>query len=247
MTDKLINKKYWKQFTKEDIGILHMQRWNGGGTGLRVDRSTYRSTYFISIKNISNVNQKYPWIFYKVSSGKQTSKKGPFYKIRDWYVQVSDWNAFYPDIDELYMNDIAHISPTEANTFENTEETEIKTAEKAITDFIYKIDDSKTLKIDNSYNSIKEFFESDFKYNDKLTIYTVDTKTPIIILEKIQNNNKNMFKFVVDITNKHNDVFTIKTTFTTQDKFNSLLQSTINALKEYNEFYNYAEDLESCL
>ena len=38
-----------------------------------------------------------------------------------------------------------------------------------------------------------------------------------------------------------------KITFDSQEKFRSLLEATINALKEYKEFYKYAEDLENCL
>ena len=56
-----------------------------------------------------------------------------------------------------------------------------------------------------------------------------------------------MFKFIVDISTDKNDEFKIKTTFDSQEKFRSLLEATINALKEYKEFYKYAEDLENCL
>lgn len=56
-----------------------------------------------------------------------------------------------------------------------------------------------------------------------------------------------MFKFIVDISTDENNEFKIKTTFDTQEKFKSLLIATTNALKEYKEFYKYAEDLENCL
>ena len=116
-----------------------------------------------------------------------------------------------------------------------------------IKDFIYKVDEAKTIKIETSHNSIDEFFASEFKFNDTLTLVAIDTKSPIITLEKTEKDGKKVFKFIVDITNTDGDDFRIRTTFDTQDKFMALIQSTVNALKEFREFYKYAEELENCL
>ena len=116
-----------------------------------------------------------------------------------------------------------------------------------IKDFIYKVDEAKTIKIETSHNSIEEFFASEFKFNDTLTLVAIDTKSPIITLEKTEKDGKKVFKFIVDITNTDGDDFRIRTTFDTQDKFMALIQSTVNALKEFREFYKYAEELENCL
>ena len=116
-----------------------------------------------------------------------------------------------------------------------------------IKDFIYKVDEAQTIKIETSHNSIEEFFASEFKFNDTLTLVAIDTKSPIITLEKTEKDGKKVFKFIVDITNTDGDDFRIRTTFDTQDKFMALIQSTVNALKEFKEFYKYAEDLENCL
>ena len=51
----------------------------------------------------------------------------------------------------------------------------------------------------------------------------------------------------MDIKTKDNDRFMIKTTIDSKEKFISLLESTINSLKEFELFSKYAEDLENCL
>ena len=86
-----------------------------------------------------------------------------------------------------------------------------------------------------------------YENNESLTILTVDTKIPLIKLEKTTKDGKNCYKFLVDITNEDDDNFTIKSIISSKAKFNQLLESTINALKEYPQFIKYTNDLESCL
>ena len=76
---------------------------------------------------------------------------------------------------------------------------------------------------------------------------TVDTKIPLIKLEKTNKDGKNCYKFLVNITNEDDDNFTIKSIINSKSKFNQLLESTINALKEYPQFSKYTDDLENCL
>lgn len=116
-----------------------------------------------------------------------------------------------------------------------------------VKDFFYKVDESKTLKVESDYDSIDKFFDSDFKSGDSLAIKAVNADIPLITIEKVIINEEEIFKFIVDISTDENDEFKIKTTFDSQEKFRSLLEATINALKEYHEFYKYAEDLEKCL
>ena len=116
-----------------------------------------------------------------------------------------------------------------------------------VKNFVYKVDESKTLKVESNYDSIDNFFDSDFKSGDSLVIKAVNVDITLITIEKVIINEEEMFKFIVDISTDENDEFKIKTTFDSQEKFRSLLEATINALKEYKEFYKYAEDLENCL
>lgn len=116
-----------------------------------------------------------------------------------------------------------------------------------VKDFVYKVDESNTLKVESDYDSIDKFFDSDFKDGDSLAIKAVNVDITLITIEKVIINEEEIFKFIVDISTDKNDEFKIKTTFDSQEKFRSLLEATINALKEYNEFYKYAEDLENCL
>ena len=117
-------------------------------------------------------------------------------------------------------------------------------------DFVYKVEDSSKIKVETFYESIDAFFEdfSNKSYEDKNSIVfmTVDTKIPLIKLEKTKVEDKNCFKFIVDISNK-NDDFRIRSIFDTKEKFDQLLQLTINALQGYSQFSKYADELELCL
>ena len=76
---------------------------------------------------------------------------------------------------------------------------------------------------------------------------TADTKIPLIKLTKTIKDDRNCYKFLVNITNEDDDNFTIKSIISSKAKFNQLLESTINALQEYPQFSKYADDLENCL
>lgn len=131
------------------------------------------------------------------------------------------------------------------------EDTNTTKYENDLKDFIYKVDDTDTLKVQSNYESVESFFadKSDASYsdNESIVILAVDTKLPIIKLEKQLVNNEKTFKFIVDIKTKDEDQFIIKTTIDSKEKFVSLLESTINSLKEFELFYKYADDLEKCL
>ncbi len=117
-------------------------------------------------------------------------------------------------------------------------------------DFVYKVEDSSKIKIETSYDSVDEFFKdtSDNSYEDKesIILVAIDTKVPLIKLEKTKNKDKKAFKFIVDISNDE-DNFSVKSIFDTKEKFDQLLQSTINSLREYPQFNKYADELENCI
>ena len=116
--------------------------------------------------------------------------------------------------------------------------------------FIHKVEYSSKIKIETSYDSVEEFFEdtTDNSTNDKnsIAIVTVDTKIPIIKLEKTKLNNKNVFNFIVTIPTENED-FSIRSIFETKEKFTHLLQITVNALYEHPQFSKYADELENCI
>ena len=116
--------------------------------------------------------------------------------------------------------------------------------------FIHKIEGSSKIKVETSYDSIDAFFEdtSNKLYEDKesITLVAIDTNVPLIKLEKNRVEDKNCFKFIVDISDK-NDDFRISSIFDTKEKFDQLLQSTITALHKYSQFSNYIDELENCL
>ena len=121
---------------------------------------------------------------------------------------------------------------------------------KVIQDFIYSVNDSNKLTTQTEYDSINEFFDTSIAENiklDTLIICSVDTKEPLIKLQKVKVDNKTEFKFIVDITNEDSDDFIFRSTIKSQEQLNQLIQRTVEALKQYPEFNKYADDLESCL
>ena len=119
-----------------------------------------------------------------------------------------------------------------------------------VQDFIYKIDDSQQLMVQTEYNSISEFFSepiaNDIKL-DTVIICAVDTKKPIIKLEKAKNEEKTIFKFIVDITNDQGEEFMFKSIIKSQEQLDQLVQQTVDALRNYPQFIKYIDDLENCL
>ena len=123
-------------------------------------------------------------------------------------------------------------------------------AKEVVQDFIYKVNDSSKLTTQTEYSSIDEFFdtsiEDDIKL-DTLVICSVDTKEPLIKLQKVKADNKTEFKFIVEITNEDSDDFIFRSIIKSQDQLNQLIQKTIEALRLYPKFNKYADDLEEYL
>ena len=119
-----------------------------------------------------------------------------------------------------------------------------------IQDFIYKIDESSKLAVQSNYDSIDDFFNEPISNNissNVLIAIAVDTKEPIITLEKTQLNNQTIFKFIVDINNNKGESFSIKAIIKSREHLNQLIEQTIEALNAYPEFSKYVDDLENCI
>ena len=166
-----------------------------------------------------------------------------FEKARQWFAKNTKFTPFpkFTIFDLVDEDGLKYIKDTKVQS----------KYEDDLKDFIYRVDDTDTLKVQSNYNSVDLFFadKSDASYsdNESIVILAVDTKLPIIKLEKQYVNDKKSFKFIVDIKTKDEDQFMIKTTIDSKEKFVSLLESTINSLKEFELFYKYADDLEKCL
>ena len=116
--------------------------------------------------------------------------------------------------------------------------------------FINIVNDSNKITTQTEYDSIDEFFKEPIKNDvklDTLIICTVDTKIPLIKLEKVEIDNETKFKFIVDITNEDGDDCTFKSIIKSQDQLDQNIQMTIDILKNYHEFSKYVDDLENCL
>ena len=121
---------------------------------------------------------------------------------------------------------------------------------KVVQDFIYKVNDSNRLTTRTEYDSADEFFSEPVKNDiklDTLVICAVDTKEPLIKLQKVETENKTKFKFIVDIINEDGDNFMFKSIIKSHEQLNQLIQQTAEALKQYSEFSKYADDLEEYL
>ena len=111
-------------------------------------------------------------------------------------------------------------------------------------DFIYKIDDSSKFTVETDYDNIDEFILSaptgDIK-QDTIKICTIDTKIPII---QIQKTEKDEMIFLVDLITADRKEFRLKSYMQTKEEFNQLLQETIDMLYSSPEFCKYASDIE---
>lgn len=98
------------------------------------------------------------------------------------------------------------------------------------------------MKVQTDYCSIDDFFDdiSDEAYNDheSICILTVDTKIPLIKIEKNKIKNTRCYKFIVDITNENDDNFSIKSIIYSKDKFINLLQLTSDSLNNNRTLNN---------
>lgn len=162
----------------------------------------------------------------------------------------SDGNNYEGSAVQKYVLSWFRSQGLEFNTEIEPDKDTKSTDNKIIEDFIYKVDESNKLEVQTEYNSIDEFFESSFQNDvklDTLVIYTVDTKIPIIKLEKSKIAEKTNYRFIVDITLENGDIFMIKSSITTQEQLNQKLEQTIDALRNYPEFIKYIDDLENCL
>lgn len=118
-------------------------------------------------------------------------------------------------------------------------------------DFINKIEYSNKLTIQTEYDSIDEFFAEHAKNDiklDTLTICVVDTKEPLIKLQKVEVEDKTEFKFIVDITNEDSDNFTFKSVvIKSREYIYQLIQQIIEALENYPKFNKYIYALKKYL
>lgn len=139
---------------------------------------------------------------------------------------------------------------TDGDYFNEKDSSNENVSREVVQDFIYKVDNSDKIATQTEYNSIDEFFdapvENDIKL-DTLVICAIDTKEPLIKLQKVKTENKTEFKFIVDIINEDNDNFMFKSTIKSQEQLNELIQQTIDMLNQSPKFSKYADDLENCL
>lgn len=124
--------------------------------------------------------------------------------------------------------------------------------EDGIKDFIYKVDNSKTLKIESGeYATIGEFFKDksieSYTSNASIVVVAIDKNIPIVKLEKQMVGKSKKYKFIVEIKTEKNDEFIVRSTIDTKEKFYNLLEATINSLREFKEFSKYASELSKCI
>ena len=175
--------------------------------------------------------------------------------------KVDGWAQIYENAQvygEAHISDMAKVYGT-AKVYGNIKITsgkydcgyyyEDNSLKKIVQDFIYKVDDSNKLTTQTEYNSIDEFFSEPAKNDiklDTLIICAIDTKEPLIKLQKVETEDKVEIYFIVDLTNENND-FRICSIVKSQEQLNQLVQQAIEALKQYPKFSKYTDDLENCL
>ena len=112
-----------------------------------------------------------------------------------------------------------------------------------LTDFIYKVDDSKLLKVNYSSNKFDDYFNNTTNSDDVLYIAARETNIPILTMSKKVEENKQHYIISIDINNEDGDCFRYKTTFKTLDEFYLILDSVIDSLRTFKNFSKYADEL----
>lgn len=232
-----IPKKYWKVYP--DIEIQYVCRFRGGAYAFYYSKGEKR---FIC-RNRGNYT---PYAYEDYNPNRRKNRYvATCYRINGYYIIANELEHYYPDVQDLPEDQVDFIEPSEY-----VEPNQEKKEEKALKDFIYKVDDSNKITTQTGYDSIDEFFSepitNDIKL-DTLVICTIDTKEPLIKLQKVETEDKTEFKFIVDIINENGDNFIFKSIIKSQEQLNQLIQQTIEALKNYPKFSKYADDLENCL
>lgn len=118
----------------------------------------------------------------------------------------------------------------------------IDTETQKLTDFIYKVDDSKLLKVNYSSDKFDDYFNNNIN-DDVLYIATRETNIPILTMSKKVEENKQYYIISIDINNEDGDCFRYKTTFKTLDEFYLILDSVIDSLRTFKNFSKYADEL----
>ena len=121
---------------------------------------------------------------------------------------------------------------------------------KVVRNFIDKVNNSNKLTVKTEYDSIDEFFMTPITNNietDTLIIYTVNTKEPLIRLQKIKVEDQVEFKFIIDITNKDGDDIIFRSMIKSQTQFDQLLRQAVELLEDNPKFSEYGYELEEGL
>lgn len=119
--------------------------------------------------------------------------------------------------------------------------------------FIDHIENTNSLQVITSYESIDAFFNNNsnesYLNNEYIDIIAADTKLNLIRLEKHIIDNKNVYKLITDITLNNGDNFSTKSIFYTKEKLENLVNSIADSLDKLDlaSFYKYTEALRHCV
>ena len=232
-----IPKKYWKIYPQ--VELQYVNRYNGGVYGFYYSKDEKR--FICRNRAVGS-----PECFERYSNSRKKKVVYDCYRINGYYMATADMEFIFSEVQDLPEDQVDFIDPGDY-----VEPKQEKKEEEALKDFIYKVNETNKLKVESSYDSVDDFFEDDsddaYFNHESIVILTVDTRMPLIRVEKAKVNDKKVYKFVVDITNTDGDTFNIKSVIDSKEKFNQLLQSTKDALNSYPQFSKYADDLENCL
>ena len=221
LVDRMVEKKY----SFDGYGCITLT-----DEELKLLKNTDYAKYIIKDNKLRLDNIVKPFEY--VSTGEYTVM------FEDGYIYINDknhyliQNYFFSDKTGLYYSD-----DEEDNN-------------KFIEDFYYKINDSSKLQIYLPTNSISEYITNDEGYYEDycMYIYCVDTKEKILSIEKeLNEENKPIFRYVVDITNENQEHFNIELNIKSKEHLKSLIRQTIDVLNNFSQFSKYVEDLENCL
>ena len=165
------------------------------------------------------------------------------------------WNDLQMEEQRLALEegfDISHLDPTKMNWKEMEKyRWALKTnnnAEKAVSDFIYSVDNSNKIKtVCDNCDSVAEFFSTSLKIESSIFLKVVAVDNPSTELLKIERNTKNEFWVRINIVNNEGEDFITNIKIKTKTDLAKSVSTITDFMANIQAFSKYVDDLSELI
>ena len=260
----MTNKEIWEKAKNAIIGWCNENKIPFKSVGSNLFPSYYSEVGEVIFLSLTSSNTEYPYVRFVIgtpdtSDGCFSYYKGYFccdvyrYEPNEKYFDYSSATTnfsddfignVFSDINNYFTRFDVDYPPLPAIT-----DVIDDMDNKKLSDFFLNIDDSNELKITSSL-MVEEFFKDNsrtsFYEEDYLNVLCRNTNTVLFKIQKLLKGDEKVFMFRVNIVTVDAEL-KIKQQFTTYEEFTNLINSTIQALKSFPSFEEYADELENYL